>query len=72
MLLPESVIFDKVTLELVMFEFIIVESLSMVLFTKPVLTGSTNEFTIVVDTHMVSHAFSVLMDLKTETMVQNN
>jgi hypothetical protein len=29
--------------------------------------STTNEFTIVVDTHMVSQAFSVLMDLKTET-----
>ena len=29
--------------------------------------STTNEFTIVVDTQVVSHAFSVLMDLKTET-----
>ena len=29
--------------------------------------STTNEFTVVVDTHMVSQAFSVLMDLKTET-----
>lgn len=29
--------------------------------------STTNEFTIVVDTKMVSHAFSVLMELKTET-----
>lgn len=29
--------------------------------------STTNEFTIVVDTSMVSNAFSVLMDLKTET-----
>ena len=31
--------------------------------------STTNEFTIVVDTTKVSHAFSVLMDLKTETSV---
>ncbi len=31
--------------------------------------STTNEFTIVVDTKMVSHAFSVLMELKTETQV---
>ncbi|MBD3636400.1 MAG: aspartate kinase [Crocinitomicaceae bacterium] len=30
--------------------------------------STTNEFTIVVDTTKVSHAFSVLMDLKTETL----
>ena len=32
--------------------------------------STTNEFTIVVDTKMVSHAFSVLMELKTETQVE--
>lgn len=32
--------------------------------------STTNEFTIVVDTSIVSHAFSVLMELKSETMAQ--
>lgn len=32
--------------------------------------STTNEFTIVVDTKMVSHAFSVLMELKTETQIE--
>lgn len=33
--------------------------------------STTNEFTVVVDTQMVSQAFTVLMDLKTETLAAN-